>query len=113
MMSKLQDNYLEHKKIVNTKDLHDYLMANNRIRNGQVDLPISLQRYFVKTNNPYEDVKPRVYEEKKIYNPYKMNEWENKFRTDKQKKNKKGRFADRIFNEGVEENIKRQQSADL
>jgi|JI9StandDraft_1071089.scaffolds.fasta_scaffold06433_1 hypothetical protein len=55
-MGTLQDNYLEHKKIVNTRDLHEYLLANNRIRNGQVNLPISLQRYFVKTKNPYLDV---------------------------------------------------------
>lgn len=84
-MGTLQDNYLEHKKIVNTRDLHEYLLANNRIRNGQVNLPISLQRYFVKTKNPYLDVQPRVYEEKKIYNPYKMNEWEHKVRADKSK----------------------------
>lgn len=53
VLSKLQDKYLEHKKIVNTKDLHDYMKANEKVRNGEISVPPSLARYFVKIQSPY------------------------------------------------------------
>lgn len=97
VLSNLQDNYLEHKKIVNTRDLHEYLKANEQTRNGEISVPPSLARYLVKTKNPYSDVQARVYEKKEPYNPFKMNDWEHKVKNSSMKKNKEGRFAERIF----------------
>lgn len=50
-MSLLQDNYLNYKKIQNTKDLHEYLVTKGRIRGDNLNLPNSLKKYFVKDPN--------------------------------------------------------------
>lgn len=83
---------------MNTRDLHEYLLTNERIKNGDVNLPPSLSKYFIKSKNPYADVKARVYDSKEIYNPYRINDWEKRVRANKSKsRKKKGKFADKVF----------------
>ena len=47
-LAELQENYLNFIKIQNTKDLHKYLTSKGRIQGDNVNIPESLQKYFVK-----------------------------------------------------------------
>lgn len=38
----LQEDYLEHRKKINTNDLHNFLLANERSKNERVNIPPSL-----------------------------------------------------------------------
>ena len=50
-MRELQENYLNYKKIQNTKDLQNYLASKGKIEGNKIDIPDNLRKYFV-NNNP-------------------------------------------------------------
>lgn len=67
LLSHLQDLFLYKQKVLNTKMLRKYLMDNGRLVNNKLTIPSTLRKYFVKSQNNYEQIEPRVYQNKGEY----------------------------------------------
>lgn len=59
-MRDLQNLFLEKQKYLNSKMLREYLTKHGRIQDNKLIVPPSLKKYFIKKNNPYQHVKPRL-----------------------------------------------------
>ena len=68
-MAMLQEAYLRKKHANNVRVLKDYLCEKGMLREGIVDVPTSLKKYFVKSNKPQANVQSKVFTDKGEYSP--------------------------------------------
>ena len=92
-MAQLQDYYLKRKQLTNTRLIKEYLRKNGKLEQDKLNVPDSLKKYFIKQQNQYDNVEPRVMNEKQGYNPVFLDKHKKYFKRPKSSNRKPGLYS--------------------
>ena len=92
-MAQLQDYYLKRKQLTNTRQIKEYLRKNGKLEGDKLNVPDSLRKYFIRSQDQYSHVEPRVMDEKAGYNPVFLDKHKKYFKRPKSSNRKPGLYS--------------------